>query len=90
MTKAKATTKTSKTTVTQPMRHHSYILNPRKDDNGKIVGYDLIDPLTGRWASFPTQRYAKWSSTFVHNIEARFNANPVLKSSQIPNVQEAA
>ena len=75
----------AKTTVTQPVRHNSYILAPRKDTKGKIVGYDLIDPLTGRWASFPTQRYAKWSSSFTHNIQKRFDENPPLR--KIPQVE---
>lgn len=69
------------TKITVPTRHHGYILVPREGD-----GMDLIDPSTGQWASFPTQRYAKWSSTFITNINKRFNEHPALKAYEMPRL----
>lgn len=70
------------TKLTTPTMYRGYILRPRQDGS-----MDMIDPLTGMWASFPTQRYAKWSATFITNIHNRFTAQPPLLHSDIPQVQ---
>ena len=64
--------------MTQPTLYSGYVITQRKD------AFDLIDPHTRRWASFPTQRYARWSATFMRNINARFDANQPL--AQLPKV----
>jgi hypothetical protein len=69
------------TAITAPTAYHGYILVPCKG------GMDLIDPSTGRWARFPTQRYAKWSATFITNITARFDAHIPLPAHRIPTVE---
>jgi hypothetical protein len=33
---------------------------------------DLIDPVTGRWQVFPTQRAAKWSATVWSRLSSGF------------------
>lgn len=71
------------TTITHPVAYRGFILVPRKD------GFDLIDPDTGRWAHFPTQRFAKWSATFLTNISNRFAEHAPLPADKIPPVQEA-
>jgi hypothetical protein len=68
--------------ITQPVNYRGFILRPHKQ------GYDLIDPATGKWAHFPTQRFAKWSASFMANIQERFNAKPALDC--IPNIKESA
>jgi len=61
-----------------PTIYSGYILRPRPDG-----GADLIAP-NGYWASFPTARYAKWSATFLTNINTRFTAQPPL--ARVPEV----
>jgi hypothetical protein len=36
---------------------------------------DLINPINGAWATFPTKRFAKWSATFMHNMNKKFKTN---------------
>lgn len=81
MTK-QAAKKASKTTITKPVMYRQFILAPNKKG-----GFDLIDPATGRWAHFETQRFAKWSSTFMTNINDRFAQNAALPASKIPHVE---
>lgn len=71
------------TAITRPVAYRGFIVVPRKE------GFDLVDPGTGRWAHFPTQRFAKWSATFVSNISNRFAEHPPLPADKIPHVQEA-
>jgi hypothetical protein len=63
--------------ITTPTLYRGFIVRPAGD------GYDLIDPSTGRWAHFPTQRYAKWSATFISNIQARFAANQPIPKGEV-------
>lgn len=81
MTK-QAAKKASKTTITKPVMYRQFIITPSKKG-----GFDLIDPATGRWAHFETQRFAKWSSTFMTNINERFDQNAALPASKIPHVE---
>lgn len=67
--------------ITQPTAYRNYTLVPRKDGT-----LDVVDPTTGRWANFPTQRYAKWSATLLTNLNARFGSNDPLV--HIPQPQE--
>jgi len=46
-------------------------LSPRKDGT-----MDLMNPATGQWLNASTQRYAKWTATLLHNINAKFASNP--------------
>lgn len=73
--------KTTKT-ITLPVMYNGFIVRPTSG------GFDLIDPQTKRWAHFPTQRYAKWTASFVHNINERFAAHAPLKT--LPNVVDAS
>ena len=52
--------------ITKPVTYQGFILSPAG------TGFDLVDPSTGKWAHFPTQRYAKWTATFLRNLNARF------------------
>lgn len=63
-----------KTAITCPVAYNGFIIRP------VAGGFDLIDPSTKRWAHFPTQRYAKWSATMMHNLTARFEASTPLKT----------
>lgn len=60
---------TTKTKITQPTKYRDFVLIP------KANGIDFIDPTTGRWMHFVSQRYAKWSATFMSNITAQMGAN---------------
>jgi hypothetical protein len=73
--------KKKSTRIKVPTQYHGYIVVPRPKGE-----YDLINPTTGQWARFPTQRYAKWSATFMFNIEGRFAANRPMEG--IPKVKE--
>lgn len=68
--------------ITTPTLYRGFILRPRSDG-----GMDLIDPRTNRWAAFPTQRFAKWSASWMVNISNRFAVNEVL--DEVPVVKEA-
>ena len=57
------------TKITKPILYHGFIVRPTSD------GYDLINPQTRQWAHFPTQRYAKWSATLLHNFSTKFEAS---------------
>lgn len=70
-----------RTRITKPIKYRDFIITPRAD------GFDMIDPATGRWAYFPTQRFAKWSASFMSNIHGRMNQHPPKKT--IPPVQES-
>lgn len=69
-----------RTRIAKPTKYRDYILAPKGD------GLDMIDPTIGRWTHFPSQRYAKWSATFMSNILARMGANPPKRN--LPEVQE--
>jgi hypothetical protein len=69
--------------ITAPVAYHGFILRPRSDG-----GMDLIDPSTHRWAAFPTQRFAKWSATFMTNITAQFNEEAPLKKLPVVKVDQ--
>lgn len=70
------------TRITKPTKYRNFILNPHAND----LGVDIIDPASGRWASFPSQRQAKWSATFMDNITTKFAAfDPI---STLPTVEE--
>lgn len=71
------------TKITVPTAYRGFILRPRKDG-----GMDLIDPSTHRWAAFPTQRFAKWSASWMVNISARFAANEVLDEVPVVKVDQ--
>jgi len=71
------------TAITRPTAYRGFIITPTKTG-----GFDLIDPATGRWAHFETQRFAKWSSTFMTNINGRFAEHPPLPANKIPRVKE--
>lgn len=76
----KTATKTTKSTkITKPVMYNGFIVRPASG------GFDLIDPNTKQWAHFPTQRYAKWTASFVHNINERFAAHAPLKT--LPKVE---
>jgi hypothetical protein len=68
--------------ITKPVMYRQFIIAPTKTG-----GFDLIDPATGRWAHFETQRFAKWSSSFLSNINDRFTQNAALPASKIPHVE---
>ena len=70
---------TTKTKITQPTKYRDFVLVP------KANGIDFIDPTTGRWMHFASQRYAKWSATFMSNITSRMNANAPMRN--IPQAQ---
>ena len=74
------TAKSTRTLITKPVKYRDFIITP------KAGGFDLIDPATGRWTHFASQRYAKWSATFVSNILTRMNEHPPKRV--IPEVQE--
>lgn len=79
----KKTAKKAKTNaITKPVMYRQFIITPTKTG-----GFDLIDPATGRWAHFETQRFAKWSSSFLSNINDRFTQNAALPASKIPHVE---
>lgn len=71
MTK-QAAKKAKTNAITKPVMYRGFIVVPHKD------GFDLVDPGTGRWAHFPTQRFAKWAASFVTNLGERFQANDAL------------
>lgn len=72
MTK-QAAKKAKTNAITKPVMYRQFIITPTKGG-----GFDLIDPATGKWAHFETQRFAKWSSSFLSNINARFSENKSL------------
>lgn len=64
----KQTAKKAKTNViTKPVMYRQFVITPNKKG-----GFDLIDPATGRWAHFETQR---------------FTQNAALPASKIPHVE---
>ena len=69
------------TKITKPTRYRGFIIAPRAE------GFDLINPDTGQWAHFDTQRFAKWSSSFLTNLNDRFSANPSLPTQRIPKAE---
>lgn len=75
--------KKKSTRIKVPTQYHGFIVVPRPKG-----AYDLINPDTGAWARFPTQRYAKWSATFLFNINERFSAHKPLNVFTIPEVKE--
>lgn len=81
MTK-QAAKKAKTNAITKPVMYRGFIVVPHKD------GFDLVDPATGRWAHFETQRFAKWSATFISNINGRFAEHPPLPVRKIPHVEE--
>lgn len=50
-------------------KHARCIVFIRKNDE-----VDLIDPVTGRWQTFPTTRSAKWHGTVWTRLQAGFGA----------------
>jgi hypothetical protein len=70
------------TKITKPVRYRNFIISPRNQ------GFDLIDPATGRWAHFDTQRFAKWSASFISNISTRMVQHPPLPADKIPRAEE--
>ena len=42
--------------------------------------FDLIDPQTGRWQNFPTQRSAKWSASIWRRLSGGFGYNDPTES----------
>lgn len=79
MTK-QAAKKAKTSAITKPVMYRQFIITPNKKG-----GFDLIDPATGRWAHFETQRFAKWSSSFLTNINERFASHTPLKT--LPKVE---
>lgn len=73
------------TRITKPTKYHGYILVPRTDG-----AMDLLDPQTGTWAVFTTQRHAKWSATVVTNITKRFQSNGVLSTRMCSVLEQLA
>lgn len=71
------------TKITKPVMYRQFIITPTK--NG---GFDLIDPATGRWAHFETQRFAKWAASFVTNFGKRFQTNNALDT--LPEVDNCS
>jgi len=54
---------------------------------------DLVDPITGRWQQFPTQRAAKWSATVWHRLNAGFgydNASDSTLQARLQHEQRKA
>ena len=73
------------TKITKPTFYRNYILVPRADGS-----MDMIDPSNGCWATFPTQRYAKWSATFLKNINERFTDANRMSYGQLDAVKYQA
>ena len=64
--------------ATRPIKYAGFIIAPRQR------GYDLIDPASGAWAHYPSQRYARWSATFLRNTALRFGKETPL--SVLPEI----
>lgn len=73
-------TKPKTATTLKPYAYNGFIL--RRNADGTT---DVINPATRQWATFPTQRYARWAATFTHNLSARFDAHQPLKT--LPKVE---
>jgi hypothetical protein len=67
------------TPITAPTLYRGMIIKPNGDGS-----FDLINPDTGHWATFATQRHAKWSSSVLANLNMRFMQHRPLK--RVPEV----
>lgn len=52
--------------MTKVIKHAHHLVVVRKDHA------DLVDPITGCWQKFPTQRAAKWSATVYARLHSGF------------------
>jgi hypothetical protein len=53
-----------------PFTHNGFLV--WEHTNGTT---DLINPINGAWATLPTKRFAKWSATFMHNMNNKFKSS---------------
>ena len=52
--------------MTKVIKHAHHLVVVREDHA------DLVDPITGGWQKFPTQRAAKWSATVYARLRSGF------------------
>ena len=67
--------------ITQPVAHKLCIITPSKK------GFDVINPSTGRWSHYPTQRSAKWWASVWSSAQEKFDHSTIRK---VPTIEEQA
>lgn len=66
--------------ITHPTRYAQAIITPAAG------GFDLINPQTGRWSHFPTQRAAKWWASVWSSVNEQFATSTI---REIPQVEDS-
>ena len=67
------------TKIKTPTVYRGFLLSPRPDGS-----MDLMNRDTGQWLNAPTQRYAKWTATWLHNVNTKFASNAPKEISHDP------
>lgn len=65
--------------IERPTRYKSAIIAPAAG------GYDLINPATGRWTHYRTQRAAKWWASVWSTVSESFETSTV---REVPTINE--
>ena len=64
--------------ITTPVAHKLCIITPAKK------GFDVINPSTGHWAHYTSQRSAKWWASVWSSAQERFD---VSRPREVPEVK---